>query len=420
MAIIKIKFKDTITMPSSATTFNITFTTPENSDEYNKMIVNYNNEGGINYYYNSSVTAVYNSSGWRSYVYKVIEIDTSQPNFQTFINAMKSNIEGVLLESGTYVWNSEQPFWSGEFPTSTERKIVKFNFTSNNIQFASCGVSVYGAGGEFHFAYGKSTATTNGDTYLNSDVSSGKVLEVCNTEAYDFWGGTDVYRTIILDTDQYVDYDFYSNYVGSKLNKKITSYSITYNLTNCTSDSSNPTTIENTASVIVTANRGYKLPSTITVTNATYTYEQSTGMIDLSSPTGDVTITVVATQDDIIVYENQIISIANAIRQVNSSSAKIKLDDMPNLIGTFAKPTGTKTITDTNVTDVRNYANAQVSNANLTSANIVTGKTILGIAGSFSSDGTLDASKMLKGVIGYSKGNKIIGIIETYNGEIIE
>ena len=51
MATIKIKFKDTITMPSSATTFNITFTTPENSDEYNKMIVNYNNEGGINYYY---------------------------------------------------------------------------------------------------------------------------------------------------------------------------------------------------------------------------------------------------------------------------------------------------------------------------------------------------------------------------------
>ena len=84
---------------------------------------------------------------------------------------------------------------------------------------------MYGAG-EFHFAYGKSTATTTSDTYLNSDVSSGKVVEVCNTESYDLWGGTDLYRTIILDTGQYVDYDFYSNYVGSKLNKQATE--ITY------------------------------------------------------------------------------------------------------------------------------------------------------------------------------------------------
>lgn len=416
MAIIKIKFKTTLTLTSDFD-FLITFTS--NSTTFTRMKVSQY----ISYNLNYGTTKVYDkpTNSWVDTAYQIIEIDTNQNEFNAFITAMKSNIEGVELEAGTYLWNNEQPFWSGEFPTSAERKIVKFNFTSNNIQFASCGVSVYGAGGEFHFAYGKSTATTAGtDTYSNSDVSSGKVIEVCNTEAFDFWGSTDVYRTIILETDQYVDYDFYSNYVGSKLNKKITSYSITYNLTNCTSNSSNPTIISDTASVIVTANRGYKLPSTITVTNATYTYEQSTGTIDLSNPTGDVTITVVATQDDIIVYENQLINIANAIRQVNSSSAKIKLDDMPNLIGTFAKPTGTKTITDTNVTDVRNYANAQVSNTNLISANIVTGKTILGITGSFSSDGTLDASKMLKGVIGYSKGNKIIGIIETYNGEIIE
>ncbi len=159
-----------------------------------------------------------NEVGWTNHKYQIIEIDNSQTNFDEFINATFSNIDGAILESGAYVWNSEAPFYDNNFPTEVTKKIVKFNFTSNNIQFASCGVSIYGAG-EYHFAYGKSTAMTAGDTYLDSDVSSGKVVEVCNT--VDFEARYDeAYRTIILDTDQCVDYDFYSNYVGSKLNKQ--------------------------------------------------------------------------------------------------------------------------------------------------------------------------------------------------------
>ena len=213
MATIKIKFKNTLTLNK----FDISINFSSNGKNY-KNINTYQYPSGyaLNY---DTYTACFPGNSWTNEANKYIKIDTSQPTFNDFITAMKSNIEGVLLESGTYLWNNEQPFWGGEFPTSAETKIVKFNFTSNNIQFASCGVSTYGAG-EFHFAYGKSTATTTGDTYLNSDVSSGKVVEVCNTEAYDLWGGTDLYRTIILDTDQYVDYDFYSNYVESKLNKQ--------------------------------------------------------------------------------------------------------------------------------------------------------------------------------------------------------
>lgn len=226
MATIKIKFINDfdyispIPTGNDDVTFNITFKC--DNITYNKIYIN---KDTISMSYGT--TSVWDARGWSNTNYQYIEIDTTQSNFQTFITAMKSNIEGVLLESGTYVWNNEQPFWGGDFPTSAERKIVKFNFTSNNIQFASCGVSVYNAG-EFHFAYGKSTATTAGtDTYSNSDVSSGKVIEVCNTEAYDLWGGTDLYRTIILDTDQYVDYDFY-NYaiLGNQLVKQATE--ITY------------------------------------------------------------------------------------------------------------------------------------------------------------------------------------------------
>lgn len=50
--------------------------------------------------------------------------------------------------------------------------------------------------------------------------------------------------------------------------------------------------------------------------------------------------------------------------------------------GTIKTPTGTKNITDTALTDVTNYANAQVVDSNLTSENIITGKTILGVSGS--------------------------------------
>lgn len=199
MATIKIKFKDTITMPSSATTFNITFTTPENSDEYNKMIVNYNNEGGINYYYNSSVTAVYNSSGWRSYVYKVIEIDTSQPNFQTFINAMKSNIAGVELEAGTYQW-----IGTPENPNSCNTNL---NFTSNNENFT--GIKVY-----------------EGAVYLLAYINNGTSIDVFNYDDWE-WKQGEAYRTITTSSNQYVDYDFY-NYaiLGGNLVKQATE--ITY------------------------------------------------------------------------------------------------------------------------------------------------------------------------------------------------
>ena len=74
---------------------------------------------------------------------------------------------------------------------------------------------------------------------------------------------------------------------------KLPSYSITYNLTNLTSDSTNPTTIGNgeTASIIITAPTGYNLPSKITVTGCEYTWEANTGVLDISNPTGNVTIT---------------------------------------------------------------------------------------------------------------------------------
>ena len=52
----------------------------------------------------------------------------------------------------------------------------------------------------------------------------------------------------------------------------------------------------------------------------------------------------------------------------------------------WAQPTGLKLITDTNETDVKAYATAQVSDPNLIPSNIKNGVSILGVTGSSSGD----------------------------------
>lgn len=59
-----------------------------------------------------------------------------------------------------------------------------------------------------------------------------------------------------------------------------------------------PKIIQNqTASVTLVANSNYKLPATITVTGADYEYNRLTGVVTLSNPTGNVTITAECAQE---------------------------------------------------------------------------------------------------------------------------
>lgn len=93
------------------------------------------------------------------------------------------------------------------------------------------------------------------------------------------------------------------NYLDSDLSTAITfvkvvNYAITANLTNCAGVSSNPTTIaSNTTGTVLTftANTGYDLPASVTVTGATSSWNQSTGELTLTKPTGNVTVTIAAT-----------------------------------------------------------------------------------------------------------------------------
>lgn len=93
------------------------------------------------------------------------------------------------------------------------------------------------------------------------------------------------------------------NYLDSDLSTavtfvKVVNYTITANLTNCVAASSNPTAIaSNTTGTVLTftANTGYDLPASVAVTGATSSWNQSTGELTLTKPTGNVTITIAAT-----------------------------------------------------------------------------------------------------------------------------
>lgn len=85
--------------------------------------------------------------------------------------------------------------------------------------------------------------------------------------------------------------------VGSMVISSIVTYSITKTLSNCTASGSTTINKGGTATITVTANSGYKLPDSITVSGASCTWDKASGKISLSNPTGNVTITVTAEKE---------------------------------------------------------------------------------------------------------------------------
>lgn len=94
------------------------------------------------------------------------------------------------------------------------------------------------------------------------------------------------------------DFDVTTNFTVEFEAEKIT-YTITPTLVHTTADDTNPATIEagGTASLMFTAEVGYELPAEVTVTGATGSWESSTGVLDLSVPTGNVTFTITSTEE---------------------------------------------------------------------------------------------------------------------------
>lgn len=150
---------------------------------------------------------------------------------------------------------------------------------------------------------------------------------------------------------------------------QVVTYSITGNITNGTKTGATSIIEGRTASITIIPNNGYILPSNITVTNATHTYDDTTGVVNLSEPTGDVTVS--ATCVEVPSYSittnvtNGSYSGASVIYEESSAQVVItpnqnyKLPDSVTVVGasqlyssstgiiTLSNPTGNVTISAT-------------------------------------------------------------------------
>ena len=74
-------------------------------------------------------------------------------------------------------------------------------------------------------------------------------------------------------------------------------WSVTTSLTNLTAEGDDLIYEGGTATVTLTAEEGYTLPTTITVSGASYTWDDQTGEVALDTPTGAVTVTAAGESD---------------------------------------------------------------------------------------------------------------------------
>lgn len=112
---------------------------------------------------------------------------------------------------------------------------------------------------------------------------------------------------------------------------------------------------------------GYTLPTAITVTNATHTWNSENGSLSLSNATGNVTITITAIQSQITPIISLYSGTTIAIEQIDERTEQISVRANDSVIGTVAKlPTvpeegaplvTAKTATEIEVDDIN--ANAQ-------------------------------------------------------------
>ena len=116
----------------------------------------------------------------------------------------------------------------------------------------------------------------------------------------------------------------------------VETYNITYNLTNCTGASTNPTTIDGgtTATLSFTVNEGYSFPDEITVTGVeSYTWDKSTGTLTLTNATSDVSITI----NCIVAYPkiNSFTYYGKQINNINGKPIRYVHDKRPGMDNTY-------------------------------------------------------------------------------------
>lgn len=158
------------------------------------------------------------------------------------------------------------------------------------------------------------------------------------------WSGSQIIKFNGL---QFVSEDFLNWFTANAIAYQ--TYTFTVNRTACIANPSGNIVIGSgeTATVTFTAASGFKLPSTVTVTGAAHTWNQNTGVLVLSNPTANGSVTVVAEQ----------IKIAAPTLSISGSTLSIVTSD--NLPSTY-------TLTATGVGDTKTKSGILKSGATTT------------------------------------------------------
>ena len=167
-----------------------------------------------------------------------------------YLNSLESTAVNYTIEAPTITYNLTGCTGSDNNPTTLENKIYELNFTANT-------------------GYELPTSITATNCELVSWDAENGVAEIRN-----FTGDVVVTVTATL-----------------------INYSVTYNLTGCAGESTNPVFVqaENSYSLVFTASDGYELPDSITVNGATLnSWDKSTGIAIINRVISNVTITIIS------------------------------------------------------------------------------------------------------------------------------
>lgn len=99
----------------------------------------------------------------------------------------------------------------------------------------------------------------------------------------------DADKIVRVDSNGEYELDTFTSMTEADIDLAISAEIITTSITHGTAEGD--TVIAGTATVTIRPNDGYTFPSSVTVTGATSSYDDSTGVISLSNATGEVNIT---------------------------------------------------------------------------------------------------------------------------------
>ena len=161
------------------------------------------------------------------------------------------------------------------------------NWTTSFYDFSSGGLVTYTADDKTLL---RTIIVTAGQTNVSEAFYNWFIANIETTPTYKFkhWKKSNVVVNRTLVGQKYY---YFKPYTILGL------YTITTTLTNCTGASANATKIQENGDLTLTftANSGYELPTSVSVTNVTsYNWNKATGVLAISKPTGDVAIEIVA------------------------------------------------------------------------------------------------------------------------------